>query len=179
MHEALSPIDGRYFEKTRVLAPYFSEQALMRYRVMMEGEYLIALSLSGKTALRKFSTAEIKTIRALAENFDEDSYVKIKEKERTTNHDVKAVEYFIKESLEQTSLKDSVEWVHFAITSEDTNNIAYALMLGEATTKVMLPKLTEIIDKLESFAKRYKDLPMLARTHGQPASPTVFGKEIL
>ena len=132
MHDAISPIDGRYFEKTRALAPFFSEQALMRYRVMMEGEYLIALSLLGKTALRKFTSAEIKTIRALSASFNEDSYKKIKDIERTTNHDVKAVEYFIKAELTRTSLKDSVEWVHFAITSEDTNNIAYGLMLSDA-----------------------------------------------
>jgi adenylosuccinate lyase len=179
VNDAISPLDGRYFEKTRALAPFFSEQALMRYRVMMEGEYLIALSLSGKTDLRKFTTAEIKTVRALAENFNENSYKKIKEVERTTNHDVKAVEYFMKEELTQTSLKDATEWVHFALTSEDTNNIAYALMLSEARDKVMLPKLEEIAASLETLAKRYNDLPMLARTHGQPASPTTFGKEML
>ena len=178
MHDAISPIDGRYFEKTRALAPFFSEQALMRYRVMMEGEYLIALSLLGKTALRKFTSAEIKTIRALSASFNEDSYKKIKDIERTTNHDVKAVEYFIKAELTRTSLKDSVEWVHFAITSEDTNNIAYGLMLSDAMANAIIPKQQEIIAGLTGLSNHYKDLPMLARTHGQPATPTTFGKEM-
>ena len=178
MHDALSPIDGRYFEKTRALAPYFSEQALIRYRVTMEGEYLIALSLSGKTALRKFTTSEIKLVRGLSDQFSKNSYKKIKEIERTTNHDVKAVEYFMKESLGKTSLKDCVEWVHFAITSEDTNNVAYALMIADALDKVLKPQIKEVVAELNELAGKYKNFPMLARTHGQSASPTTFGKEM-
>ncbi|MFA6520281.1 MAG: adenylosuccinate lyase [Candidatus Paceibacterota bacterium] len=177
-NNVISPIDGRYFEKTHALAAYFSEEALMKYRVLMEGEYLIALSLSRKTALRKFTPAEIKIIRNLSEKFNEVSYKNIKEIENTTNHDVKAVEYFIKEKLEKTSLKDSVEWVHFALTSEDTNNIAYALMLSGSLENVLIPKIEKIISELNLLAKKYKNLPMLARTHGQPASPTTFGKEM-
>ena len=176
--KAINPLEGRYFEKTRALAPYFSEQALMKYRVMMECEYLIALSTLGKTALRKFSPNEIKIIRSLYEKFDDASYKAIKGSEAVTNHDVKAVEYFLKEKLTQTSLKDSIEWLHFAITSEDTNNIAYALMLSDALGSVISPAISEVISEIENLAKKYKDLPMLARTHGQSASPTTFGKEM-
>lgn len=175
---AINPLDGRYFDKTRELSAYFSEEALMQYRVKMEIEYLIALSASGKTALRKFSAAEIKTLRNLYEHFDEESYKKIKAAETITNHDVKSVEYFIKEKLVKTSLKNSLEWVHFAITSEDTNNIAYALILSDSVERVMKPAIERIISYLNILAKKYKDLPMLARTHGQPASPTTFGKEM-
>jgi adenylosuccinate lyase len=175
---AIHPLDGRYFEKTRELAPYFSEQALMKYRVMMECEYLISLSLLGKTALRKFTAGETKILRELYESFNETSYEKIKKIEETTNHDVKAVEYFIKESLTKTSLKKEVEWVHFALTSEDTNNVAYALMLSDSLEQVMIPEIEKIISGINPLAKKYKDLPMLARTHGQSASPTTFGKEM-
>lgn len=175
---SINPLDGRYFEKTRALAPYFSEQALMKYRVMMEGEYLITLSALGKLGLRKFTPSEIKIIRNLYENFNDASYKEIKKLEATTNHDVKAVEYFLKEKLSATSLKDSIEWIHFAITSEDTNNIAYALILSDSLEHVMLPSIYEIILELNNLAKKYKDLPMLARTHGQSASPTTFGKEM-
>jgi len=175
---AINPLDGRYFEKTRALAPFFSEQALMKYRVMMEMEYFIALSLSRKTALRKFTPTEIKIIQSLYEKFDDTSYKEIKKGEAITNHDVKAVEYFIKERLSKTSLKDSIEWIHFAITSEDTNNIAYAFMLSDSLGNVILPTISQIISEINNLAKKYKDLPMLARTHGQPASPTTFGKEM-
>jgi adenylosuccinate lyase len=175
---AINPIDGRYFEKTRELEPYFTEQALMKYRVIMECEYFISLSLLNKTALRKFSSGEVKIIRDIYENFNDASYQKIKKFEATTNHDVKAVEYFIKEILTKTSLKDSIEWVHFALTSEDTNNIAYALMLADSLEQVMVLKVNEIISNLNNLAKKYKNLPMLARTHGQSASPTTFGKEM-
>lgn len=173
---AISPLDGRYFEKTRALAPYFSEEALMKYRVMVEIEYLIALSEN--KAFRKITPNEIKIIRNLYEKFDQISYKKIKKIEMTTNHDVKAVEYFIKKELSKTSLKDIIEWVHFALTSEDTNNLAYGLILSEATAKVLAPKLKEINYELKLLAKRHKNLSMLSRTHGQPASPTTFGKEI-
>jgi adenylosuccinate lyase len=174
----INPLDGRYYEKTRALAPYFSESGLMKYRVMMECKYLIALSLSRKVGLRKFTPSEIKTIENLYEKFNDDSYKKIKDFEATTNHDVKAVEYFIKEKLKNTSLKDSIEWVHFALTSEDTNNISYALILFDSLTKVMIPEINKIILDLGTLARKYKSLPTLARTHGQPASPTTFGKEM-
>ena len=176
--KAINPLDGRYYEKTRALEPYFSEQALMKYRVMMECRYLIALSLSGKTGLRKFNPKEISILENLYEKFDDISYEKIKNFEATTNHDVKAVEYFIKEKLKKTTLKDSIEWVHFALTSEDTNNIAYALILRDSLEKVMIPEIKKIVLELDILAKKYKGLPMLARTHGQSASPTTFGKEM-
>ena len=175
---AINPLDGRYFEKTRALAPYFSEHALMKYRVMMETEYLINLSATNKTALRKFTVSEIKILRALCEKFDNVSYEKIKKFEATTNHDVKAVEYFLKDELSKTSLKDSLEWIHFAITSEDTNNISYALVLSDALGQAIIPEISKIISELNNLAKKYRDLPMLARTHGQSASPTTFGKEM-
>ena len=175
--DAINPLDGRYFEKTRALAPYFSEQALMKYRVMVEGEYFIALSLNNKTGLRKFTASEIKKIRSLYELSEKD-FRTIKNIEKKTNHDVKAVEYFLKEKLSKTSLKKSIEWVHFAITSEDTNNIAYALMLSDSLEKVLIPEVKKITSELNKLAKKYRNLPILSRTHGQPASPTTFGKEI-
>lgn len=178
MMEPINPLDGRYYEKTRALAPYFSESALMKYRVAVECKYLIALSLSRKVDLRKFTPSEIKIIENLYEKFNDDSYKKIKDFEATTNHDVKAVEYFIKEKLKNTGIKDSIEWVHFALTSEDTNNISYALILSDSLEKVMIPEINKIILELDTLAKKYKGLPMLARTHGQPASPTTFGKEM-
>lgn len=175
---AINSLDGRYFEKTRALAPYFSEEALMKYRVLVEIEYFIALSLLTKTALRKFTVAEIKTIRSIHENFDGSAYKKIKKIESVTKHDVKAIEYFIKENLKQTSLKDCIEWVHFATTSEDTNNISYALLLSDALSEVIIPEVSKLVSTLDALAKKYKNLPMLARTHGQSASPTTFGKEM-
>ena len=176
--QAINPLDGRYYEKTRALAEYFGEPALMKYRVMVECKYLINLSLFGKIKLRRFTKNEIKILENLYEKFNDDSYQKIKNFEAITNHDVKAVEYFIKEKLSKTSLKDSIEWVHFALTSEDTNNISYALILSESVEKVLMPKLKEIKKELSVLAKHYKNLPMLARTHGQPATPTTFGKEM-
>src|SRR3989338_3260759 len=174
---SISPLDGRYFEKTRALALYFSEEALMKYRVMVEGEYLIALSVEKKTILRKFTSKEIKKIRNLY-NLSDSDFKHIKKIETTTNHDVKAVEYFIKEKHSKTSLKDSLEWIHFGLTSEVTNNIAYGLTLSKATANILVPKLKEVNHELELLAKHYRNLPMLARTHGQPASPTTFGKEM-
>ncbi len=177
IQNAINPLDGRYFDKTRALAPYFSEEALMSYRVRMEGEYLIALSKESKVGLRKFTPSEINQIRNLYNLSDKD-FQEIKGLERTTNHDVKAVEYFIKEKLKKTSLKDSIEWVHFALTSEDTNNIAYALLLSESLEQVMIPEIEKVVKEINVLAKAHKSLPMLARTHGQSASPTTFGKEM-
>ncbi len=176
--QAINPLDGRYYEKTRALAPYFSEQALMKYRVMVECQYLLSLSLLGKTSLKKFSQREIKLLEDLYEKFDDISYTKIKDFEKVTNHDVKAVEYFIKEELKGTTLKSSLEWVHFALTSEDTNNVAYALILSNSIENVMIPEVERIIIILKMFTTKYSDLPMLSRTHGQSATPTTFGKEM-
>lgn len=174
---AINPLDGRYYEKTRELSPYFSEQALMSYRIQMEGEYLIALSAFRKVGLRKFSAQEIKKVRSLYKLSKQD-FEKIKEIEKITNHDVKAVEYFIKGKLSKTSLKDSLEWIHFGLTSYDINTPARGMMLSDALEKVMIPEIGAIVEALEIIFKKYKNLPMLARTHGQPASPTTFGKEM-
>lgn len=175
---AINPLDGRYYDKTRGLAPYFSEEALMRYRTVVECEYLIALSALNKTALRKFSRNEVNLIKHIYGKFNAASYEKIKNIEATTNHDVKAVEYFVKEILSSTSLKDSLEWIHFGLTSEDINNISYALLLSDSLDKVIVPEIEKVTKELNTLAKRYKNLPMLARTHGQSASPTTFGKEM-
>ncbi|MEK9182819.1 MAG: adenylosuccinate lyase [Patescibacteria group bacterium] len=174
---SISPIDGRYEKTTYVLSPFFSEKALMRYRVIVEGEYLIALSLSRKTALRKFSGVEIKKIRNLYELSLTD-FEKIKNIEKTTNHDVKAVEYFLKEKLSKTSIRNSTEWIHFGLTSYDVNTPARGMMLSDALEQIIIPKINKVEGSIELFSKKYKDLPMLSRTHGQPASPTTFGKEM-
>lgn len=174
---AINPLDGRYFDKTRSLSPYWSELALMKYRIIVEGEYLITLSLSRKTNLRKFSETEVRKIRSLYK-LSESHFEEIKNIEKITNHDVKAVEYYLKEKLKKTSLKDSIEWIHFGLTSEDTNNLAYAQILSDSLDKVIIPEINKIIKELNNLAKKYAGLPMLARTHGQSASPTTFGKEM-
>ncbi len=173
---SISPIDGRYKEKTLSLAGYFSEQALIKYRLITEGEYFIALSEMKGIGLRKLTLIEKNIIRSLY-NLEEKDAEKVKKIEGVTNHDVKAVEYFIKEKLNKTSLKDSLEWIHFALTSEDINNISYALMLSEALRDSIIPALNKILISLDTFAREYKNLSMLARTHGQSASPTTLGKE--
>ncbi|HEY4513213.1 MAG TPA: adenylosuccinate lyase [Candidatus Paceibacterota bacterium] len=179
---SISPIDGRYAKNTEPLSAFMSEQALMKYRLMVEGEYFIALS--DLKLFRKLSGKEKDVVRSLYELEDSDAKI-ISDIEirgykdiKATDHDVKAVEYYIKDRLGETSLKDALEWVHFAITSEDTNNIAYALMLSDSLQKVLIPKIEEVVSGLDALSKKYKDLPMLARTHGQSASPTTFGKEM-
>ena len=173
----ITSLDGRYHEKAEMLSPYFSEFALMKYRVMVECEFLICLSEAKITALRKLNPIEIKILRSLNEKFNDVSYEKIKTFEATTNHDVKAVEYYIKEALKNTSLKNALEWVHFGLTSEDTNNCAHALTLALGVRDAMSPTLSDIEKTISSYAKKYAVLPMLARTHGQSASPTTLGKE--
>jgi len=174
---AINPLDGRYFEKTRVLAPYFSEEALMKYRVIVEGEYLIALSPLNKTHLKKFNSKEIKKIKSLCELSAKD-FEHIKKIEKITNHDVKAVEYFMKLKLANTSLKNVSEWIHFGLTSYDINTPARGMMLSDALERIIIPEINLVIQSIESISQRYKAVPMLARTHGQPASPTTFGKEM-
>ncbi len=181
--EAISPVDGRYRRVTEPLTNYFSEKALINYRLAVEGEYLIALSEHPKIGVREFSQDEKDLIKGLYNISTEDAEI-VKAIEvkghgdiKPTNHDVKAVEYYMKEKLRGTSLEDCLEWVHFALTSEDTNNIAYALMLGNGISKVILPAVEKLYATLDELALQYKDTPMLARTHGQPASPTTFGKE--
>src|SRR3989344_5010296 len=181
---SISSIDGRYRDAASALTEYFSEFALIRARVLVECEYLIALSDTPHVGIRTLTADEKKTLRKLAELSLEDArIVKQIEKEGyegipATNHDVKAVEYFLKRKLAGTSLADVSEWVHFATTSEDTDNIAYALLLGDALEGVVLPALEEIGSTLGDYAMKHAATPMLARTHGQPASPTTFGKEM-
>ena len=181
--EAISPIDGRYQGHTEPLSEIFSEKGLIKYRVKIEGEYLLFLSEHAQIGTREFSEEEKNLVRKLYELSTKDTGI-IKAIEikgygdiKATNHDVKAVEYFIKDRLKKTSLDDSLEWIHFALTSEDVNKLAYGLMLSDGIGEVVLPTAQELYETIEELAQKYKDVPMLARTHGQPASPTTFGKE--
>jgi len=181
---SISPIDGRYAKYTAPLEPYFSEAASMKYKILMECEYLIALSETPGIGIRKISEQEKKIIRNIYQKFslkDAETIAQIElsgyKNIKATNHDFKAIEYFTKDKLGETSLKDCLEWVHFALTSEDASNIAYALMLSESLRDIFLPTLEEVKNKIRELAKSSKDIPILARTHGQPASPTTFGKE--
>ena len=177
---ALSPIDGRYAGKVDALRPIFSESGLIKARVHVEVEWLIALaSEPGIVELRAFSGAAEAKLRALASGFSVDDASRVKAIERTTNHDVKAVEYFIKECLiDDAELGPALEFVHFACTSEDINNLSYALMLSQARKTVLLPALKSLTEKLRAMAHAHATLPMLSRTHGQTASPTTVGKEL-
>jgi adenylosuccinate lyase len=177
---ALSPLDGRYAGKVEALRPVFSEYGLIRARVKVEVEWLMALAAEpGIAELQPFSDAAAGRLRALAGNFSFAGAARVKAIERTTNHDVKAVEYFIKESLkDDQELGPALEFVHFACTSEDINNLAYGLMLHEARASVLGPALTNLADTLRELAHAHAALPMLSRTHGQTASPTTIGKEI-
>lgn len=175
--EALSPIDGRYYSKTKSLRAYFSEEALIRYRVRIEIEYFIALSNEIPQLTGRLSHEQIKKLREVYESFTSDQAQEVKEIEAVTNHDVKAVEYFIKKVFDSIGLEWAKEFVHFGLTSQDINNTAFPLMLKEALDDVFLPALTEVIEKIEKCAEEWEHVPMLARTHGQPASPTRLGKE--
>lgn len=177
---ALSPMDGRYRSKCANLAPYFSEFGLMRYRVKVEINWLVQLANSEDVPeLDYLSQDQQDRLHALHEEFSLEDAQRIKDIEKKTNHDVKAVEYFIKEKLEdEEELRVHLEFVHFACTSEDINNLAYALMLADARTEVLLPALAGIVDAITDMAKTHAGQPMLSRTHGQPASPTTVGKEL-
>jgi len=177
---ALSPLDGRYAAKVDALRPIFSEFGLIRARVRVEVEWLLALAAEpGIVELKPFSGAAIDRLRALAADFSTADAARVKEIERTTNHDVKAVEYLIKERLsDDAELGPALEFVHFACTSEDINNLSYALMLNEARGTVMLPRLDALVERLRAMAHAHAALPMLSRTHGQTASPTTVGKEL-
>ncbi|MET0808414.1 MAG: adenylosuccinate lyase [Pseudoxanthomonas sp.] len=177
---ALSPLDGRYAGKVDALRPIFSEYGLTKARVKVEVEWLLALADEpGIVELPKFSDDAALRLRALASGFSTAHAARVKEIERTTNHDVKAVEYFIKERLEDDAeLGPALEFVHFACTSEDINNLSYALMLEQARSEVLLPALDEVIARLRTLAHAQATQPMLSRTHGQTASPTTLGKEI-
>ncbi len=181
---SISPIDGRYEKYTDLLSSYFSESASMKYKVLVECEYLIALSKTSGVGTRKLNEKEKKLIRGLYENFSEKNAQIISDIElrgykniKATNHDFKAIEYYLKEKLRKASLKNVLEFIHFGLTSEDASNIAYALMISESLKEIYLPILKEVINKIGKLVQENKNTPMLARTHGQPASPTTFGKE--
>lgn len=176
---AISPIDGRYRNKTVLLAPYFSEEALIKYRVLVEIEYFIALRDADLPQLAKIDKTIYNSLRAIYQNFSTEDALWIKETEKTTNHDVKAVEYFIKSKFDGLGLSDFKEFIHFGLTSQDINNTAIPLSTKEAFENVYLPGLVSVIAKLKELAMEWQNVPMLARTHGQPASPTRLGKEIL
>ena len=176
---AISPIDGRYRSKTEPLASYFSEFALIRYRVRVEVEYFIALCELPLPQLKGFPV-EAERLRSIWRDFSEQDAARIKEIESVTNHDVKAVEYFIKEKFDAIGGLDAYkEFIHFGLTSQDINNTSVPLSIKEAMDEVYLPQMEELVAQLRSFAEEWKDIPMLAKTHGQPASPTRLGKEVM
>lgn len=176
--ESISPVDGRYFDKVKELKIFFSEYALIRYRVFVETQYLIALKKLGLKELSGLSAADVQSLSMIYTTFNLNDAEKIKEIEKTTNHDVKAVEYYIKGKMESLGLSTFSEFVHFGLTSQDINNTAFPLMLNDALIGVIVPKIVGIVAKLRNLANKWKDVAMLARTHGQPASPTTLGKEI-
>jgi len=178
---SISPLDGRYGEQTKVLVPYFSEMALMKYRVMIEVEYLIALGEEkGIGEVKPLTLAQKKQLRASYEKFSLADAEKIKTIEKTTNHDVKAVEYFLKERIRSfaSAQDDNLEFIHFALTSEDANNLAYSLMLKNGLEKVIFPEIEKLLTILKKLTKTTVATPLLALTHGQPATPTTLGKEL-
>ena len=176
---AVSPIDGRYRSKTECLADYFSEYALIRYRVRVEIEYFITLCELPLPQLKSFNSELFEQLRDIYRNFDEASAARVKEIESITNHDVKAVEYFIKEEFDKIGgLDDYKEFIHFGLTSQDINNTSVPLSVKEALEEVFYPQIEELIAQLKEYADAWKDVPMLAKTHGQPASPTRLGKEV-
>jgi len=175
---AISPVDGRYRSKVSELAPYFSEFGLIKYRVHVEVEYFIALVEAGIGPLKDVSTAVFPKLREIVTAFSEADALAIKDIEKTTNHDVKAVEYFLKDKMQNLGLDDYLEFIHFGLTSQDINNTSIPLSLKEAVSEVYIPSLNELIAVLKGYTKDWSGIALLARTHGQPASPTVLGKEI-
>ena len=175
---AITPVDGRYQRKTAELQPYFSEFGLIKYRVQVEVEYLIALVESGIEPLVSFPRDRFDALRTIYTHFSEADAVWIKDTEKVTNHDVKAVEYFLKEKMNELGLDAYLEYVHFGLTSQDINNTSIPLSLKEALHEQYLPLMTQLVQKLTAYQESWKNVAMLARTHGQPASPTRLGKEI-
>ena len=175
---AISPVDGRYRSKSAGLDEYFSEFALIRYRVKVEVEYFIALCELPLPQLVDFDHKYFTTLRSFYENFTVENAQEIKDIEKVTNHDVKAVEYFLKRRFDELDLKRFKEFIHFGLTSQDINNVAVPMTLRDANSNIYLPAMQELKDKLFTMAEEWKDVPMLAHTHGQPASPTHLGKEI-
>ncbi|MDN3587526.1 adenylosuccinate lyase [Pedobacter aquatilis] len=177
--QAISPVDGRYRKTTESLAAYFSEEALIKYRVFVEIEYFIALCEINLPGLEKFEKSLFPQLRKIHENFSESDALEIKETEKVTNHDVKAVEYFIKSKFDSLSLQDYKEFIHFGLTSQDINNTAIPYSIKLALNESYYPAVQSLIKKIEELSNDWKDIPMLAHTHGQPASPTKLGKEFL
>ena len=177
---AISPVDGRYQNKTDALRPIFSEYGLFRYRVLVEVEWLKKLSKNSSIKeIESFSTSSTSLLNNIKDNFSIADAERIKEIEKTTNHDMKAVEYFIREKIQSdTKLKNISQFIHFACTSEDINNLSYALMLKDARESILVPKLQQLVTILEKMSADYSSIPMLSRTHGQTASPTTLGKEM-
>ncbi len=175
---AISPIDGRYRNKVDVLTNYFSEEALIKYRVLVEIEYFIALCEQPLPQLSKVDASVFEQLRAIYKDFSSEDAQAIKDIEKVTNHDVKAVEYFIKEKFDALNLSDYKEFIHFGLTSQDINNTAVPLSIKDAMNDVYVPEYFAVLERLKVLAKEWADIPMLARTHGQPASPTRLGKEI-
>ena len=177
---AVSPIDGRYRGKTEKLAEYFSEYALIRYRIRVEIEYFITLCELPLPQLADFDHANFDALRDIYRKFTEEGAARVKEIEKVTNHDVKAVEYYIKEQIDKIGdFEKYKEFIHFGLTSQDINNTSVPLSIKEALNDVYVPQLRELVDQLQTYAEEWKDVPMLAKTHGQPASPTRLGKEIM
>ncbi len=174
---AISPVDGRYRTKVDELAPYFSEWGLIRYRLQVEVEYFISLCRIPLPQLKSFPENKFKSLQSLYMSFGPDDALRVKEIESTTNHDVKAVEYYLKEKFEEQDLNEFKEFIHFGLTSQDINNTATPLSLKEGICNVYIPKLEKLIQTLRTLHLEWKDIPMLAKTHGQPASPTRLGKE--
>ncbi|MEM0933639.1 MAG: adenylosuccinate lyase [Bacteroidota bacterium] len=175
---AISPVDGRYHNKTKALQDFFSEKALVKYRIHVEIEYFIALCEIPLLQLADFDADRFEDLRNIYVAFNAEDALHIKEIEKTTNHDVKAVEYFIKQKFDALKLEKYKEFIHFGLTSQDINNTAIPLSIKEAMNTVYVPLYLEVFQSLEQTAESWKDIPMLARTHGQPASPTRLGKEI-
>lgn len=175
---AISPVDGRYRSKTAELAPYFSEFGLIRYRVLVEVEYFIFLAENKVGAMKELDTAVFPKLRAIVDEFSEADAEAIKTIERTTNHDVKAVEYFLKDKMTALGLDAYLEFIHFGLTSQDVNNTAIPLSIKDAVEGVILPELNQVLDLLKNYQSEWANIAMLARTHGQPASPTILGKEV-
>lgn len=179
MITSLSPLDGRYASKVSDLNPYFSEYGLIKHRLVVEIAFFMMLSAeSGIKELPPFSNKELELLDKIVKNFDEKEAEEVKKIERVTNHDVKAVEYYIKKKLEKTTLKKHLEFIHFACTSEDINNLSIALMLKGGLEDVILPSMNEVIKTVEKLAKKWQKVPILCLTHGQPASPSTVGKEL-
>lgn len=175
---AISPVDGRYYAKTKALSPYFSEYGLIKYRLKIEVGYLLALNKVDTIGLN-LTESQVNKIEELVTNFCETDALRIKTIESTTNHDVKAVEYFMKEKLDNILNSNQIEFIHFGLTSQDINNSAVPLSILEAMNDLMLPILVEVTNSIKNHANNWAGIPLLARTHGQPASPTILGKELM